>query len=148
MRIKMRIKNQDGAAAVEFAIVLLFLISLLAGIIEFGLLFYNNQVIINASREGARTGIIQGTTVPEIKSTVKDYCRKRLITFGTPISELPDGWITINNGSGIDPSFQADLKVYVEYHYTYLMPSIFGFDSTKKISAQTVMKMEQTPSGS
>lgn len=144
----MRIKNQDGAAAVEFAIVLLLLIPLLAGIIEFGLLFYNSQVIINASREGARTGIIHEDNVAiaelNIISTVNAYCRERLITFGTPISDLP---VEINDGSGIDPTYQADLKVYVEYDYTYLMPSIFGFDSTKKISAQTVMKMEQTPSG-
>ena len=48
---------ERGAAVVEFAIVLPFLMLLLIGIIELGLLFYNQQVLTNASREGARSGI-------------------------------------------------------------------------------------------
>jgi hypothetical protein len=118
------------------------------GAIEFGLLCYNKQVITNASREGARTGIIQGTDPSEIKSTVKDYCRERLITFGTSISELPDSWIIINDGSSINSNFQAPLKVYVRYDYSFLIPSIFRLGSTNTITAQTEMKMEQVVSGS
>lgn len=148
MKIKMSIRNQNGAALVEFAIVLPLLVLLLMGAIEFGLFCYNKQVITNASREGARTGIIQGTDLSEIKSTVKDYCRERLITFGTSISELPDGWIIINDGSGINSDFQAPLKVYVKYDYSFLVPFIFGLGPTKTISAQTEMKMEQIVSGS
>ena len=45
--------NQKGAALIEFAIVLPLLLLLVFGAIEFGLLFYNKQVITNASREGA-----------------------------------------------------------------------------------------------
>ena len=49
-------KNNKGASAVEFALVLPILIVLLFGIVEFGLLMYNKAVITNASREGARDG--------------------------------------------------------------------------------------------
>ncbi|MCK5219206.1 pilus assembly protein, partial [bacterium] len=48
------LKNQRGAAAVEFAIVLPLLALILFGTIDFALLFYNKQVLTNASREGAR----------------------------------------------------------------------------------------------
>ena len=59
MKTKMLIKNQKGAALVEFAIVVPLLILLATGIGEFGLVLYNKQVITNASREGARAGIVQ-----------------------------------------------------------------------------------------
>ena len=50
--------SQKGASLVEFALVLPLLMLILWGIIEFGLLLYNKQVITNASREGARAGIV------------------------------------------------------------------------------------------
>jgi Flp pilus assembly protein TadG len=53
MKPKMIIKDQNGGAVVEFAIILPLLIALLFGIVEFGLLLYNKQIITNASREGA-----------------------------------------------------------------------------------------------
>ena len=46
-------RNERGAVFVEFVIVLPFLLVFLIGMIEFGLLFYNQQVLTNASREGA-----------------------------------------------------------------------------------------------
>ena len=50
--------NQRGAAAVEFAIVVIIFITLIFAIIEFGLLMFNKQIITNAAREGARYGIV------------------------------------------------------------------------------------------
>ena len=50
--------NQKGAAIVEFAIILPLLLLLIFGMIEFSLLMYNKAMITNASREGARRGIV------------------------------------------------------------------------------------------
>lgn len=47
-------RDDEGAAAVEFAIVSLVLILLLAGIVQFGYLFNQWQQIEHAAREGAR----------------------------------------------------------------------------------------------
>ncbi|MGD8892889.1 MAG: pilus assembly protein, partial [Desulfobacterales bacterium] len=58
MKRKILIEDQNGATVVEFAIILPLLIVFLFGIIEFGLLLYNKQVITNASREGARAGLV------------------------------------------------------------------------------------------
>ena len=58
MRIYKQISNANGAAAVEFAIVVPLLLLLLFGIIEFSLLLYNKAMLTNASREGARFGIV------------------------------------------------------------------------------------------
>ena len=67
----MRIKfgSQKGAAMVEFALILIPLIILTFGLIEFGLLMYNQQVLTNAAREGARYGIVM-TPLLEISRLV------------------------------------------------------------------------------
>ena len=50
------LKGNNGASAVEFAVVLPLLV-LPFGIIEFSLALYDKAMITNASREGARAGI-------------------------------------------------------------------------------------------
>jgi hypothetical protein len=55
---EIKMKNNRGVAIVEFAIVLPLLAILLFGIIEFGFIIYNKAMITNASREGARIGIV------------------------------------------------------------------------------------------
>ncbi|WP_087873936.1 TadE/TadG family type IV pilus assembly protein [Arthrobacter globiformis] len=59
----MRKKNENGAAAVEFALILPVLLLILIGIIEFSLAF-NAQLSLNqAAREGARYMAIHDDTV-------------------------------------------------------------------------------------
>ena len=50
-------RGQEGAAAVEFAIVLPVLLVLLAGFFDFGWLFYWQHSVTNASRAGARYAV-------------------------------------------------------------------------------------------
>jgi Flp pilus assembly protein TadG len=79
-------ERQKGAALVEFAVVLPILVLLLIGMMEFGLLLYNQHVLTNASREGARYGIVARTprrTAVEIDSVVNEYCGNHLVTFGS-----------------------------------------------------------------
>jgi hypothetical protein len=48
--------NEKGAAVIEFAILLLLLIPLVFGIIEFGFLWAQSHYLSQAAREGARAG--------------------------------------------------------------------------------------------
>lgn len=143
----MTIKNQKGAAAVEFAIVAPLLVLLVIGICEFGLLWYNSQVIINASREGARAGIARAadaadTTTPSgVKYIVDTYCANRLITFGVgsvPITDFPNGNDNITKSFGDGEYF----SVRVKYTYNFLVPSLFGLGLDKELTGMTLMKME------
>ena len=52
------LKSSEGSAAVEFALILNILFLMILGMLEFGLAFSYRQVIINASREGARYGAV------------------------------------------------------------------------------------------
>ena len=55
------LKANNGSAVVEFAIVLPILLLIVFGIINFGVLMYNQSVITNAAREGARWASIHST---------------------------------------------------------------------------------------
>ena len=136
--------SRKGQSLIEFAFVLPLLLALTIGMIEFGFFLYNQQVITNASREGARKGIISRTErVPEglptdgagvdsIRSVVNEYCLNRLVTFG------PSGALRTTAPHDVHALFGTDLTVRVEYDYYFIL---FSHTPTTLV-AQTVMKYE------
>jgi len=135
-----RFKECKGASAVEFARVLIPMILLIFGAIEFGVLLYNQQVITNASREGARAGIVAQTprvTSGEISTVVNNYAASHLVTFGTANSP-------VTNVSATGTRFGDDLTVNVTYQYSFLVIPNFvpGITNPRTMTAETVMKYE------
>ena len=55
-------RNERGAAAVEFALVLPLLVLLFAGIAELGRIYYLQATLSGAAREGARVMAVQNDT--------------------------------------------------------------------------------------
>lgn len=140
--IKSRWKREEGQALVEFALAIPVFLILLFGIVEFGLLLYNQQVITNASREGARYGIVVRSprrTVGEIEQVVSDYAAQNLVTFGagTPAT-------TVNPDPTSGTAFGDDLTVEVAFHYDFLvLPGfISDFLGGTDLRARTTMKYE------
>jgi len=136
----MDLERQHGAAAVEFAIILPLLVVLLFGIVEFGLALFDKAVITNASREGARAGIVFHDPVvsdSEIRAIVSSYCQNRLVTFGA--NKNVTTTITREGASTGD-----DLTVRVAYRYDFLV--LPGFINSLagglNVGAVTVMRME------
>ena len=60
--IRSRFKRDDGAAAVEFAIVVSLLVILIFGIIEYGIMFWQVQNLRSATREAARVAAVRGNS--------------------------------------------------------------------------------------
>jgi Flp pilus assembly protein TadG len=58
MRLRARVRTEDGQAIVEFALVLPLLMGLLLGIVQFGIIFNNYETITDAARIGARQAIV------------------------------------------------------------------------------------------
>lgn len=54
-----RRRSREGAAALEFALILPLFVFLVLGIIDFGHMLYVVNTITNAAREGARRGVVQ-----------------------------------------------------------------------------------------
>lgn len=153
MKLKIIAFDQKGAAAVEFAIILPLLIMLLFGIIEFGILLYDKAMITNASREGARAGIVFVSDDPDdsdeiiyakfkknIDDAVNKYCSGHLITFGED-STIHDIDII---PKVTKPTSGENLTVTVTYRYDYLvLPNfITGIVGNMNLAAQTIMRME------
>lgn len=66
-------KKRRGAVTVELAVTAPLMFAMLFGIIEFGWLFTVQHTMVNAAREGARLGSLQGVTVEEIEDRVKEF---------------------------------------------------------------------------
>ncbi len=64
MGFRRRIKDEEGAAAVEFALVAILLFGILFAIIDFGLVLHRYQVYEGAAREGARYAAVR--CVPDV----------------------------------------------------------------------------------
>jgi Flp pilus assembly protein TadG len=143
------IKCRKGAAAVEFAIVAPLLFTIMFGIIEFGLLFFDKAIVTNASREGARYGILfypdrpvttQAEAHSEIEARVLSYTANHLVTFGVaavPVvtTSWSDGW----------PGSSGDyLTVTVTYPYDFLLLPNFitSLSNVSTLTARTIMRLE------
>lgn len=133
--------GESGTALIEFAIVLPLLIIILFGTIEFGLLMFNKQVLTNASREGARYGIVARDprhSEAEIAAVVEKYCAGQLITFGTENEPVT------KTDADSSATFGQDLAVTATYDYDFLLIPGFvpGLPDTVTLSAQTSMRYE------
>lgn len=60
-----RWRSEEGAAAVEFALVVPLLLTLLFGIVEFGAAYNAQIVVTNAAREAARAATVAGESLGE-----------------------------------------------------------------------------------
>jgi Flp pilus assembly protein TadG len=59
MRRALATRKARGSALVEFAVLLPVLVAIVCGTIDWGYYFFVREVIVNASREGARVGTLQ-----------------------------------------------------------------------------------------
>jgi len=93
-------RGASGNAIVELALVLPFLLLVIAGIVDLGLLYWEKHIITNATREGARAAARAATAgQPEQKtvSAVKDVVQIYLDRFhlkgadDTPITLTKNG---------------------------------------------------------
>lgn len=138
MGVGMRKLNERGAAAVEFALLLPVFLLILFGIIEFGMIMYGREVVTNATREGARAGIVQGPpkrTAGDITTIADNYLT------GTGINPA-DVTFTVTGAGLLNPN---TLTVTATYTYNYLIPyipNVLGVPTPLVITTQAVMRHE------
>jgi Flp pilus assembly protein TadG len=132
------LKKSSGVSAVELALFLPILVLLVFGVIEFGILLHDKQVVTNASREGVRAAIAATTTgykTDDIKQIVINYCTNHLINLGGS-NDLAADKIAISGPDG-----QNDITVTVLYDYNFLFAKIIGINTTT-LGSETVMRLE------
>lgn len=148
-----RIFSEKGAVAVEFAVIAVLLLTLIFGAIDFGLLFYNKQVITNAAREGARMGIVQRipterVTVADVQNEILSFCQNNLVTGGSnPADALEAPLVYYEDKDGNPVAGPGDTErggiigVEVRYTYDFFVISYLGL-GPKLLKAEVKMTME------
>jgi len=139
------LSGEQGTTAVEFVLTVVVLLMFIFGIIEFGVLLYDKHVLTNASREGARVGIVMRptrVTNAEIQDVVEEFAQSYLVSFQPSNLALP---AVTREGELLapprPPRFGDELKVSVTYDYDFLFLSNFGLGPIT-LTAETRMKME------
>ena len=120
-------KPERGIAALEFALILPLLLLLLGGMVEISLMLYDQAVLTNASREGARAGIVLRQPKPsaaEIETVALNYASGALVSLGAASAPA----VTVDQAP--DPIFATPLRVTVTYDFA-------GFAAVGILSALT-----------
>ena len=123
-----------GAAVVEFAVIAPLFFMMVFGIIEFGRALMVQQILTNASREGARRAIVEGTTASEVEELVDDYLTNASVS-GTTTAVSPNVLATAGMGE------KVTVTVSVPYAEVAWLPSWFLGDNT--LTASTSMRAER-----
>jgi Flp pilus assembly protein TadG len=137
MRRRRFVRDSEGAAVVEFALVMPILALIVFGIIDFGRAFYTVNNIISAVREGARYGAILATPM---STAGQSDIRRRVRGVSRPF-----GGDTLQDNN-IDIEFDGELvTVRVDaYPFRPLTPlaGALGF-STWPITRQATFRWER-----
>ena len=161
------IKRQNGASLVEFSIILPLLLLLFFGIIEWGVFMYDKAVLTNATREGARAGIIRTefkytigadeiTLYHPLPSTVqeevKNICNEQMISLNPNANLIVPLPTYVNlDGDSVDlvEAKKGDfIKVVANYNFDFLffsnLLSFFSdtYENGIPINSETIMRLE------
>ena len=134
-------RSQKGAAAVEFALLLPILLFIFFGIVALSLALDDTAVLTNASREGAREGIVLRSPPmndAQISDVVITYTKGALLSMGTP--HTPS--VAVVRSS--TPEFPSILTVTVSYPYSGLGLGrlLSAVNQPMVLSSSTVMVTE------
>ena len=120
-KLRKHINRRNGSAAVEFALISPLFALMLYGMTEFGRAWFTMHVITNATREGARKAIIQGSTTTDVQNTVNNYLSSSGLdtTFSSIVTRVNSNLLDVSTASTNDA-----ISVTVNYSFQVLTGSI------------------------
>lgn len=135
-------KNEKGQAMVEFALMLIPLLIIVSGIIDFGWIFYHKVMINNAAREGARYAAIHSSDVTyetDTETLINNILPTTFIKPVDPIAVLKNNPVT----GDITVTITGDVDILTPFLSIIFSDSNEGRGGIQlKISSKTTMKME------
>lgn len=120
-----------AAVAVEMAVVTPLMLTMLFGIIEFGWLFTVRSTMVNAAREGARLGALQGVTPSEITDRTRTYLAPMDL----------DGMCSVYVTEPTEADPVVNVRVSVPRSQVSLLGNFFGWTSGT-IEGEAAMRRE------
>jgi len=135
--MRKRSTSESGASAVEFALVLPLLLSVLFFAIDFSWMFYADLQVANAARDGARFGAVapQGSVESEAEARAEAI-----------VSAMPGMTGAVSaTAACVFPSVEdANVTVTVTYDFEPLVGFVFllNVNLFKQLQAQATMHVE------
>jgi Flp pilus assembly protein TadG len=130
---------------VEFALVLPIFLAITLGTIELGWLLYHNHTLSNATREGARYAMVNGSTVGSTATAneVRDVVRERSGWISGQIDvelvEWNAGPPTPGNSDPEPSDPGGTVTVQTAYNYQPIVGMVIGSGSIRLTSESTVI---------
>ncbi len=126
--------DRRGAAAVEFAVVAPIMIVLTLGMMEVGRMVMVKQIMVNATREGARLAVLPEVDTSEVEAEVESQLQNAGIS-GATISVSPASLSSATAGTPITVSASVDAS-----SISWIPKPMFSLQKT--IAASTTMRRE------
>jgi Flp pilus assembly protein TadG len=119
------LRADSGAELVEFALTLPLLLLVVLGIIEFGFMFHEYEVVTNAAREGARIAVLPAYSATDAQNRAVQYLQASGLQ-SAQITPLPTvtGPAAVAIGGG-----KCVSTVTVTVSYAHPVPFISGIMS-------------------
>ena len=133
-------RDRRGAAAVEFAIVAPVFFLMILGMIEIGRGVMVQQVITNASREGARLAVLPGSTSSEVTARVNGVLEAAGIS-GATVQITDDAGNTLNPQDA-EYGEVINVTVSVPFDQVSWLPAS-KYLAGKTLKASTIMRGER-----
>lgn len=122
---------------VEFAIVAPIFVLFVFGMIEYGRMVMVQQVLTNATREGARIAVLEGATEDEVVDAVVDYCTSsRVPVTPSDVSVNPDP-------AGASLGQPITVSIGIPFTSVSWLPSPMYLGATQ-LNATSVMRKESS----
>jgi len=108
MRLCIQAGQRRGAAAVEFAVLSIPMVLLLAGVWEVGRLIDAHNILTNAAREGGRQAATGIKSTTQVEDAIKSYCTLN----GIDITDISITITNLTEPARIDPRDAVQLDHY------------------------------------
>jgi Flp pilus assembly protein TadG len=139
-------RRTEGAVSVEFALLIVVFLTIVAAIMDFGHAYYMQQVITTASREGARYGtryqtnaggsrIAPGNLTPSITDWIKNNY-DTLLPGDANLAVAISGATSGTTGADLNVTVNATKNWFLVHHF------VPNMTAQALLTATTVMKCE------
>lgn len=114
--------DRRGSAAIEFALTLPVLITLMLAVLEYGWVFFQQSSVVNAVRDGTRVAV-QAPDYSCVEEVANAQTRAVLARFGLDCDSIPDCDIITDLNPYDDTADTLTVKVSIPYEpLTGLIP--------------------------
>ena len=136
-------RDERGASAVEFALVVIPLLMVIAGIVNFGFVFAQQLSLDNAVRAGARAGVVDRgaaavTPASIVQTQYNSTAMGRSLTTAVTVTN-PGGVGATCKGSAFGASFVVRGTVTSTYLFPWPLP---GISKTINLKSQAEFQCE------